>query len=146
MAFIPPTFNLVCDIWRNAQWRANWPLFTAAPTIVNQPCQLRVGSLRVNALVNSQEGGNLSELLVPALTDVRQANFQTSDFPAWYDVVECPSGSSRFFFIVAVTDVAKGFSNEYRVAVVEPSVEWESAIYAGRPLYPYAPPWPLPYP
>lgn len=53
------------------------------------------------------------ELLTPALTDIRDV-FQGTG----YDIVEVPSGSGRFYSVLAVEDVAKGHPNEFRKAAM----------------------------
>jgi hypothetical protein len=37
------------------------------------------------------------------------------------DTVEVPAGSGRYYAILAVDDVARGFENEYRLALAEPA-------------------------
>lgn len=63
-------------------------------------------------------------LMLPAHTDVRdQRN------GAQPDALEVPGGSGRFYLANHVEDVAKGFTNEYRMVVLR-----------------VRPPWPTPYP
>jgi hypothetical protein len=50
-------------------------------------------------------------LLLPPHTDIRTAILR-----GWYDVVECPAGSSRWYITIFVDDVGKGFPNEFRFA------------------------------
>jgi hypothetical protein len=64
-------------------------------------------------------------LLVPALTDVRGPQD-----PVGPDMVEVPAGSGRWYQVVFVDDIAKGFSNEHRTASI-------FALYASwTPPYP----------
>jgi hypothetical protein len=55
-------------------------------------------------------------LLLPRGTDVRSN--VNAPLP---DVAEVPAGSKRFYDVVAVDDVSKGFPSEYRVARLEQS-------------------------
>jgi hypothetical protein len=79
--------------------------------------------------------------------DIREPNFGTSEWAYWCEIVEVPSSSSRFFFVVGVSDQAKGFGNEYRSALLLPTnIQNSAAFAAGNPHHPYTPPWPTPYP
>ncbi len=57
--------------------------------------------------------GTDRNLLVAAFTDIRDF---ACGLPYPYDIVECPSGSGRWYAVGIVDDVAKGFPNEYRMA------------------------------
>lgn len=104
-----PRFPLVANIWR-------------APTIppVGSPdlvviCQLRwlnrgVGTFDFDGFLGNEY---VRTLYVPKLTDIRQG-----DSAHVGDTVECPGGSGRFYAVLAVDDVAKGFSNEFRAALM----------------------------
>lgn len=110
MAFLPPTFNLLCNIYSGP---AVVPPF-GAPRIANQPCQLRL--YKTGPIVNAAgfTSGMYIAILLPAGTDVRGGiGFQTMA-----DLVECPAGSGRYYEVRTFDDVAKGFSNEYRFAIV----------------------------
>lgn len=75
-------------------------------------------------------------LLLPALTDIRDAACASG----YTDIVEVPDGSGRWYSVEYVDDVAKGFTNEYRVAVLSkafddgyvsnhfPGLKWPSPI------------------
>jgi hypothetical protein len=63
-------------------------------------------------------------LRLPALTDVRDT--KSGGMP---DILEVPAGSGRFYTSVWVDDIALGFANEHRFAIL-----------AGKS------PWPLPFP
>ena len=57
-------------------------------------------------------------LLLPALTDVRYTGVGgTSD--SFYDIVEVPAGSARWYWVLSVDDAGKGFANEHRVAELQ---------------------------
>lgn len=47
---------------------------------------------------------------------------------------------------MAVDDVAKGFPNEYRVAYLLATAFYEGSVWSTLAHWPYAPPWPVPYP
>lgn len=103
VAFSIPNFNLLANVWRNNGVGKTW----AAPDLVSA-CNLSPGR-RVNLNLGAFDGV-VVELLMPKLVDVRAA---------WNgvqaDVVEVPAGSRRAYFVFAVDDVGKGFSNEYRL-------------------------------
>lgn len=73
-------------------------------------------------------------LLLPPGTDVRDMN---QNIPA-NDVLEVPSGSGRWYAVALVDDVAKGFDNEHRYALINKiSARVNATDFAG--LY-----WPTP--
>ncbi len=112
MAFAVPTFNLVCDIY-NGPW--------STKTLRSSPdCNLSLGRrVQQQFLANfslTGTGGAASlqmDLLLPKGTDLRDG-FQ--GFPN--DIIEVPSGSGRWYEMMAWDDVGKGFANEYRLAVI----------------------------
>jgi hypothetical protein len=68
------------------------------------------------------------QLLLPAGTDIR-------DWACWDglamdqpDVVEAPRGTGRYYTVIQVDDVAKGFPNEYRVAFIAKGAYWPIPI------------------
>jgi hypothetical protein len=77
----------------------------------------------------------VDELLLPLLTDVRGT---------WNgvvgDLIEVPAGSKRFYAVVGVHDVGKGFPNEYRLALISYSVFGNTTLVGG----PFPAPVPLP--
>jgi hypothetical protein len=74
-------------------------------------------------------------LLLPALTDLRD-QFQGGQ----NDVIEVPSDSGRWYGLECYDDVGKGFSNEYRLAVISKIAEAvDGTAYAGLE-------WPIPCP
>lgn len=110
MAFRLPNFNLRVSIWRvNGTGGAY-----AAPdvsTMGNLSPAARGYVLMTGHTANTAFATLGMTLRLPALTDIR---------PSWNgliaDVVEVPAGSLRFYTVWWVDDVAKGFTNEYRVA------------------------------
>lgn len=60
-------------------------------------------------------------IALPALTDVASA--RGLPFP-FNDLIECPQGSGRFYEVLFVDDVGKGFANEHRIALVSKVLPW----------------------
>jgi hypothetical protein len=135
MAFRPPTFNLAVKIWRTATPYAG----VAAVTTTGN---LSLGK-RVLSLPQQFSGGNMwpefSEVLLPKLTDVRGI----ARAGASGDLLECPAGSGRTYYVLWVEDVGKGFPNEYRVAVCVQNTAYTLSENFNTWA---APPWPLPTP
>jgi hypothetical protein len=61
--------------------------------------------------------------LVSAFTDLRDTNNASN-----FDTVEIPAGSGRFYIVLMVEDVAKGFLNEHRMAFIRKSGTWPTPI------------------
>lgn len=114
MAFRVPTFNLAVNIWN---------VLVALPP-VPAPDVITVGQLAWDSV-----GGRMFlpraaatrpthslALRLPFGTDVRYATM-TGGVDS---TVEVPAGSGRYYVVYVVDDVAKGFANEYRVAMVSP--------------------------
>jgi len=132
MAFTPPTFNLVADIYE----------VTSSTTKVlrlSSPCNLAMGRrpayVWLGASSYSVFQGLTPALLLPALTDIRD-QFQGGND----DIVECPQGSGRWYCVSGVEDVGKGFSNEYRVATMQKIGNYAPWAALGIPW------WPVPMP
>ncbi len=109
--FSLPTFNVSVSIWRS----------TAIPP-GGPPAVIVMGNLawgrRSAPLVSVGQSTGMT-LLLPALTDVRG-----DDGLALGDIVEVPSGSSRFYHADYVDDIGKGFLNEHRAAVLRHGSPW----------------------
>ena len=111
MAFRLPKFNLTCSVWNNLDPNSLTPpppLILAFPQI----CQLRFP--RGYNLPDLYLPGLPMGLLLPKLTDVRGAT-PLQPFPS---IVEVPAHSGRFYQALFVDDVAKGFPNEHRIALI----------------------------
>jgi hypothetical protein len=121
MAFRPPTFNLVCHIWRVDGVGGAY----LAPDVVSV-CNLSPGR-RVLTIDDVPVGfpttTQIMELLLPKGTDIRATWNTTAP-----DVVEVPQGSLRFYQVVAVDDVGKGFPNEYRLALMAQEITGNFAL------------------
>lgn len=131
MSFTVPTFNLVCNI-------STGPYLSRHIRLANQACNLARGR-RAAVASNIDPFELLSytqmELLLPALTDVRDLSCSGIE-----DVVECPAFSGRWYQVIGVDDVGKGFTNEYRVAILQKIYETIDPVdYLG--LF-----WPTPIP
>jgi len=132
MAFSIPNFNLLCDIWEG-------PFPTKTLRVADVPCNLALGR-RVQSLfvdpTNILTAPAAPNLLLPAGTDVRDVDCDVTDS----DFVEVPKGSGRWYIVLLVDDVGKGFDNEYRIAAIAKiSERIDSTAYAG--LW-----WPTPIP
>lgn len=132
MAFNPPDFNLECDIY-TGPWLGRALRLTVE-------CNLAYGR-RVQQNFQDFFGGTVigatpvMSLLLPALTDVR--SFMISANP---DLVEVPRTSGRWYEVITVDDMSKGFPSEYRLAQIGQVSEYSDSInYPG--LF-----WPVPMP
>jgi len=106
MAFSVPTFNLECNVYTG-------PWTTKVLRLIALPCNLALGRrVQINgaAFFGFPDGAASPSLLVPALSDVRDAGNATGQ-----DIIEVPLGSGRWYEVNIVDDVGKGFSNEYRI-------------------------------
>lgn len=135
MGYRVPSFPLSVNLWRR-------------PTIVAlAPTRTFMGNLtpgkRVMLVALPQSALTMGtpfvmELMVPKLTDVVGVNAAIA-----MDAVEVPAGSGRFYAVAHVDDVAKGFSNEYRLAVLY-QLSTHIQNITGNPWA--APVWPTPIP
>jgi hypothetical protein len=132
MAFSVPTFPIDCDIydgpWLTKAFRLNVECNLAFGRRVQQQFQdFDVAEVQASSL---QMG-----LLLPALTDIHCLAMGLEN-----DVIEVPSGSGRWYGLECFDDVAKGFDNEYRFALLtQISAAVDSTRYAGLV-------WPTPVP
>ena len=116
-----PTMNLICNVWRGDG------AFPKTPDVTCN-CNLSPGEFVVG-----NEGSIGMYLRVPAHTDLQWAISAHGS-----DIVEVPAGSGRFYIVAFVEDIAKGFPNEHRFAVLQ--------VSANTPTPSGATPWPTPYP
>lgn len=116
MAFRPPVFNLFCNIYTMVP--PNTPAIpSGSPRLEHQACQLTYGR-RVNVI---STGGTTAagvivltmNLLLPKGVDIRGPQDTVSA-----DMVEVPEASGRWYAVVAVDDIGKGFNNEHRSASI----------------------------
>lgn len=116
MGFVVPTFAIACNV--KTMIVPNVPSVPLPPyRLTNQPCNLAWGR-RVNV---ASSGGTSAPgvpimcmtLLLPKQADVRGPQDAVSS-----DMVECPAGSGRWYYVIAVDDIGKGFQNEHRAAMM----------------------------
>jgi hypothetical protein len=135
MGFMPPTFNLTANIWRYLTPVGNPPDATTPCNLSNTRARESVGYVIATSRLQYVPQ---TELLVPKLTDLR--GYSTTNTG---DCVEVPAGSGRFYGVLWVDDVGKGFTNEYRIAAILPLVGWALSYFntgwSGRL-------WPVPLP
>lgn len=114
MAFRLPTFNLVCNI--------SQPPVLGTPSVppgpyrlYHQTCQLTYGRrVQVASTGGTTDPGVLvlsMNLLLPPLVDVRGPQDVGG-----FDMVEVPAESGRWYQVIGVDDIGKGFDNEHRTA------------------------------
>jgi len=117
MAYRLPTFNLAADIYRILGLGGTY----GVPDL-SQVCNLcpgkrdqvyLTGAPATNAAFTNDVSREFRYALFPALTDVRAT---WNGLAA--DIVEIPSGSQRFYVVIDVEDVGKGFPNEHRMATL----------------------------
>lgn len=109
-----PTFNLTCGIWRFSTWGGALPP-PGAPDLTSD-CQLRWGG-NDGALSAAGTAPGSMLLLVPKGTDIR-GSVGFGSATGQDDLVEVPISSGRYYQTFIVDDVAKGFDNEHRFAVL----------------------------
>lgn len=135
MAFSVPTFNLLCDVYTG-------PWLTKVLRISALPCNLALGRrgkkwMFIDVYIDYSSVS--PDLLVPALSDVRDHS-TSSPVGAYADIIECPAGTGRWYWVNSVDDVGKGFPNEYRMCGLQKILEWQDPVnYAGAK-------WPTPIP
>jgi hypothetical protein len=135
MPFVIPNFNLTYNVWTGTIFVPSAIIPVGVPRSVNQPGALVLGR-RVNMTSSGGTGSQgfpvmTMNLLTPKGTDIRGP--QSGPL----DQVECPPGSGRFYFVVGVDDIGKGYPNEHRTA----------SLYAASPVGPHIPGyWNPPYP
>lgn len=145
MGYSLPTFNLPVRVWRSTSLVTDPPDVTTAgnlvgsrPEVVSLPA---MGNMTLSQRqVTVAYWGRFSTILLPKLADVRPPN-ATDDG----DVIECPSGTGRYYFVVHVDDTGKGFPNEHRYAFV---VAIQTPAMVGLLANPcgITSPWPVPIP
>lgn len=116
MAFRVPVFNISVNIWNN-------PAIPPGPASLTLLAQLRQPKAQAGVLYPDITGSGVLipawELLIPVGTDIRD---EWSSGIASYDVVEAPAGTGRFYTVALVDDVARGFTNQYRLAYLMKTV------------------------
>jgi hypothetical protein len=110
VAFKPPTFNLVANVWLRLGTPTTLP--PGRPADTQYSCQLYLSKTHLQLPTTTFATSASVLVLFPARTDVRgsAAGGQQND------LLEVPAASGRFYAVRWVEDRAKGFTNEYRVA------------------------------
>lgn len=116
MAYRLPTFNLKCHITSTPT--PGTPAVPSGPyRVPYKDCQLTYGRrVQVTSTGGTAQVGVLTltmNLLLPAGTDVRGPQ----DIGT-FDMVEVPADSGRWYQVVGVDDIGKGFDNEHRTASI----------------------------
>jgi len=101
MSFQQPIYNLTVSVYT---FTHTFPL--GAPRLV---CQGNLAWGKRVSLNNFVGGEAIMTLLVPPGTDVRGPVCTTGP-----DYVEVPAGTGRFYQVIGVDDLGKGFANEHR--------------------------------
>lgn len=117
MAFVLPTFNLEYNVWHGPHNPHTHPADASGD------CQLR-GVNQTSATVNPTAdlaAGNYA--LFPPLEDIRDIHTLNGS-----DIIEIPKDSERYYLVLNVDDVAKGFTNEHRYAVLTKWDVWPVPI------------------
>jgi hypothetical protein len=106
-----PTFNLDMNVWHGYPLSGPWP--PTRPADFTFKGQLAEWS-RLIIHITGATGSAFIQIRAPKGTDLRGQNSTTAN-----DVVEAPAGTGRYYQIVFVDDVGKGFSNEYRLGYAQ---------------------------
>lgn len=114
MPFTVPAFPLRVNVWRGTTSGGGAPTFS---TVGNLRCSSRY-PIYAPAIWPYTTMPISRLLLLPKGTDVRGHWAFAPDF------VEVPAGSGRKYTVEDVDDIAKGFSNEYRIASIGWAVGW----------------------
>lgn len=140
MAYIVPSMPLAVNYWRNESFRPVWPVLPV-PDYADLPAQLRPGYKPAMTTQVTALSGLPRELVLPKTTEI---SLPTSDDSKWWtccDLVEIESGSGRWYIVIDGERVAKGFVNEYIVATVIPTREFEGTTFNTLPGYTWFPTW-----
>jgi hypothetical protein len=120
MAFSLPTMNLTVNIWRRI-------VFPGAPTYIVAG-NLQYGRRYANNSFGVAPPGPdayppTMSLLLPPRTDVQDAVSAPDG-----DIVEVPAGTGRYYEVIGVDDVGRGFPNEFRLALLTKFPPWPAPI------------------
>jgi hypothetical protein len=105
MAYNLPTLNLTVNVWHGTNFPPNVEDAT-------YDCNLQFAQ-HSKADIATQLLYSSMYLLLPKGTDIRGAWDGLNP-----DTVEVPAGTGRYYIVLFVDDVGKGFANEYRVAAI----------------------------
>jgi len=131
MAFTLPEFNILCNVF-TGPWIGKVLRISLA-------CNIAQGRRVMPFLIGENGAPTLftttSQLLLPAETDIRDGSVGGEA-----DIVEAPAGSGRWYSVISVDDMGKGFPNEHRFALLHKIFEAMNPL-----LFPGAN-WPTPIP
>ncbi len=116
--YVLPTFNINCDLFTAGNF-ANPARGTIAGNLTPGRREVISG---LSAAGLPLTAGSMY-LLLPPLTDIR-GPLQAGGA----DGVEIPPASGRKYLVVWVDDIAKGFPNEHRFAVLTATGVWPTPI------------------
>jgi hypothetical protein len=118
MAFQLPSFNLLYHVWSGTSPPP------ALPRLADMLGQLRAPGRDYSAGETPPVTATpIWQLLAAKGTDLRDAVCITGE-----DIIEVPAGTGRFYVIKRVDDVARGFTNEYRLAYIIKRGPWPTPI------------------
>lgn len=117
MGYVLPTFNLLFNAKKNAGTFIS-PVPPVAPfRLTNQPCALVWGRrVAVGSTGGTTQQGVLTQgisLLVGPRTDVRSPACIAGE-----DCLEVPAGTGRWYQVMMVDDIGRGWPNEHRSALL----------------------------
>lgn len=132
-SFALPVFNISCNIWHGGL--THMPPSGVPDLVVNgNLANGRVWHLPVwqRRLPGLGAMSMSSSILFPKGTDVRDVSTTTGP-----DIIECPAGTGRLYWVTYVDDIARGFGNEHRWVVMQKVWTYDAfSIYR----------WPTPIP
>jgi len=115
--------------------QGTWGMAEDARRRSDEIAALRVGIELGMTLIDTAEmyaDGGAESLVGEAIAGRRDRVFLVSkvlpnnaDGSSTFDLVEVPAGSGKFYFVVFVTPVHKGFANEYLMAVLIPYTNYQ---------------------
>jgi hypothetical protein len=108
-----PTFNLTCNIWHVPN---QWPLPPDLVVMGNLTPGRRVTTQWWNWSQDVDLPSIFEMVLLPKLTDVRDVSNNPANNP---DQMEVPAGTKRLYIVQFQYDIAKGFPNEHRCAIIQ---------------------------
>jgi len=142
--FTLPSFPLTVNIWRGGNDVQAAPPDVVVSANLVFPRRAEFGPSVVSDFAAAWQmltlGWVYMSLLLPIATDIR---FRDSALGQEADAVECPAGTGRFYIVIFVDDVGKGFANEHRQALMLRYVP-DMVGLDGNPSNIPAMPWPMP--
>lgn len=117
MAYSTPQMPLTINIWTKGIGPPALPRITS-------PAQLRgIGHPQPIQASVAPSVTLVMLLCLPQGTDIRDGSVVSGE-----DTIECPAGSGRMYVCRFVDDIAKGFANEWRFALIAKIHPWPTPI------------------